>query len=180
MRRPSPHGLLDPAGAVLFTSDDVAAGQEVFLKHGLMNNGTIWGHGGYLGPDFSAQYLHNWALDAAEHNAQARFGRPYSELSQPDRASIDGTVAATMGQNNYDAATGKLTLDPAGAELVQPSDLLLAGLFCPSGREWRTHCSGDRRSAGVAAAHGFLCLDSLGLGRRAARHLKLLHEQLSL
>jgi nitric oxide reductase subunit B len=113
---PIPATVLDPAGAVLFTSDDVAAGQEVFLKHGLMNNGTIWGHGGYLGPDFSAQYLHNWALDAAEHNAQERFGRPYSELSQPDQASIDGMVAATMGQNNYDAATGKLTLDPAGAE----------------------------------------------------------------
>ncbi len=113
---PIPATVLDPAGAVLFTSDDVAAGQQVFLKHGLMNNGTIWGHGGYLGPDFSAQYLHNWALDAAEHNAQARFGRPYAELSQPDQASIDGMVAATMGQNNYDAATGTLTLDPAGAE----------------------------------------------------------------
>jgi nitric oxide reductase subunit B len=113
---PIPATVTDPAGAVLFTSDDVAAGQQVFLKHGLMNNGTIWGHGGYLGPDFSAQYLHNWALDAAEQNAQARFGRPYGELSKSDQAGIDGMVAATMGQNNYDAATGKLTLDPAGAE----------------------------------------------------------------
>ena len=25
----------------------------MFLKYGLMNNGTIWGHGGMLGPDFS-------------------------------------------------------------------------------------------------------------------------------
>jgi nitric oxide reductase subunit B len=113
---PIPATVTDPAGAVLFTSDDVAAGQQVFLKHGLMNNGTIWGHGGYLGPDFSAQYLHNWALDAAEQNAQARFERPYGELSKSDQAGIDGMVAATMGQNNYDAATGKLTLDPAGAE----------------------------------------------------------------
>ena len=41
---------------------DVGAGQEVFLKYGLMDNGTIWGHGGYLGPDFSAQTLHGLAL----------------------------------------------------------------------------------------------------------------------
>ncbi|HEY7687601.1 MAG TPA: cbb3-type cytochrome c oxidase subunit I, partial [Dongiaceae bacterium] len=112
---PIPAAVTDPAGAVLFTSDDVAAGQEVFLKHGLMNNGTIWGHGGYLGPDFSAQYLHNWALDAAEAGAQARFGGPYDTLSPSDKAAIDGAVAAAMRQNNYDAASGKLALDAAGA-----------------------------------------------------------------
>src|SRR5215510_2940363 len=85
---PIPATVADPAGAVLFTSADVAAGQQVFLKHGLMDNGTIWGHGGYLGPDFSAQYLHNWALDAAERSAQERFGRPYADLSKADQASI--------------------------------------------------------------------------------------------
>ena len=178
---PIPATVVDPAGAVLFTSDDVAAGQQVFLKHGLMNNGTIWGHGGYLGPDFSAQYLHNWALDAAEHSAQARFGRPYAELAPPRiRPASTAWSPRRCGRTTIDAATGKLALDPAGAEFLQPSDLLLAGLFCPSGREWRTHCPGDIRSAGVAAAHGLLRLDSLGLGRRAARHVTFLHQQLPL
>ncbi len=46
--------VVDPAGTVVFTGDDVRRGQDVFLKHGLMDNGTIWGHGGYLGPDFGA------------------------------------------------------------------------------------------------------------------------------
>src|SRR6185295_3038936 len=71
---PIPAQVVDPAGAIVFTSADVAAGQQVFLKHGLMDNGTIWGHGGYLGPDFSAQYLHDWALDIAERGAQDTFG----------------------------------------------------------------------------------------------------------
>ena len=31
---------------------DILAGQEVFLKYGLMDNGTVWRHGVYLGPDF--------------------------------------------------------------------------------------------------------------------------------
>ena len=51
---PIPARAVEPGGAVIFTSDDVVAGQQVFLKHGLMANGTIWGHGGYLGPDFGA------------------------------------------------------------------------------------------------------------------------------
>jgi len=49
---PIPDRFVDPAGGVVFTADNVIAGQQVFLKHGLMDNGTIWGHGGYLGPIF--------------------------------------------------------------------------------------------------------------------------------
>ena len=113
---PIPARVVDAAGAVLFTSDDVVAGQQVFLKHGLMNNGTIWGHGAYLGPDFSAQYLHNWALDVADHAARERFRRPYAELPPEQRAEIDGGVALTMKQNRYDPSTGTLSLSPADAQ----------------------------------------------------------------
>jgi hypothetical protein len=59
---PIPERFVNPANGVVFTADDVIAGQQVFSKHGLMDNGTIWGHGGYLGPDFSAQSLHLLAL----------------------------------------------------------------------------------------------------------------------
>jgi hypothetical protein len=62
---PIPERVVDSAGAAVFTGEDILAGQQVFLKHGLMDNGSIWGHGGYLGPDFSAQYLHTLALDVA-------------------------------------------------------------------------------------------------------------------
>ena len=67
---PIPDKFADPAGGVVFTADDVIAGQQVFLKHGLMDNGTIWGHGGYLGPDFSAQSLHILALNLADRIAR--------------------------------------------------------------------------------------------------------------
>lgn len=63
---PIPGRVVGPSGAVLFTASDIEHGQEVFLKYGLMENGTIWGHGAYLGPDFSATYLHNLVLDCQE------------------------------------------------------------------------------------------------------------------
>src|SRR5262245_20963728 len=105
---PIPERVVDPVGAILFTGSDVAAGQQVFLKHGLMDNGTIWGHGAYLGPDFSAQYLHNWALDIADHAACERFSRGYSELAPQERAAIDGGVSLTLKQNRFDPASGTL------------------------------------------------------------------------
>jgi nitric oxide reductase subunit B len=113
---PIPVRFIDPAGAVVFTNNDVIAGQGVFLKHGLMDNGTIWGHGAYLGPDFSAQYLHSWSLDIADHAARERFSRPYGELTADEKAVIDGHVAGAMKLNRYDPATGTLALTATDAD----------------------------------------------------------------
>jgi nitric oxide reductase subunit B len=61
---PIPERVVDPTGQIVFTRAEVVAGQQVFLKYGLMENGSVWGHGAYLGPDFSAEYLHALALAA--------------------------------------------------------------------------------------------------------------------
>src|SRR5262249_37770286 len=59
---PIPGRVVGPGSKTLFTRQDILAGQQIFLSHGLMENGSIWGHGAYLGPDFSAEYLHTMAL----------------------------------------------------------------------------------------------------------------------
>ncbi len=97
-------------GDVVFTAADVAAGQEVFLKYGLMDNGTIWGHGAYLGPDYSAQTLHGLALHLAERIAQTRFQTAYANLRHNEKAAVDGAVASAFKTNTYDTASGMLTL----------------------------------------------------------------------
>src|SRR5512143_3696184 len=63
---PIPEKVVSATGETIFTREDVLQGQQVFLKYGLMENGTIWGHGAYLGPDFSAEYLHTLAVDTSE------------------------------------------------------------------------------------------------------------------
>ena len=59
---PIPEVVKDPSGAILFTHADVMAGQGIFLRNGLMEYGSVFGHGAYLGPDFTAEYLHRAAL----------------------------------------------------------------------------------------------------------------------
>ena len=44
----------------------ITAGQGVFLRNGLMQYGSIFGHGAYLGPDFTADYLRRSALSVRE------------------------------------------------------------------------------------------------------------------
>jgi nitric oxide reductase subunit B len=108
--------VVDAAGTLIYTGDDVRHGQEVFLKYGLMDNGTIWGHGAYLGPDFGAAVLHDWAIDLSRRTAQTRFSKSYSDLDVGGRAAVDGEVGALLKANRYDASTDTLTLLPAGVD----------------------------------------------------------------
>ncbi|MBP7147761.1 MAG: cbb3-type cytochrome c oxidase subunit I [Acidobacteria bacterium] len=64
---PIPAQVVSTEGATLFTAADVMRGQHLFQKHALMQYGTIFGHGAYLGPDFTAQYLHAAAAAMGAH-----------------------------------------------------------------------------------------------------------------
>src|SRR5262245_52245017 len=63
---PVPGRVVSPSGQTVFTAGDVRAGQELFLTYGLMQYGSVYGHGAYLGPDFTADYLHRQALAMQE------------------------------------------------------------------------------------------------------------------
>jgi len=54
---PQPERVVDPTGQEVFSGDDITAGQQIFLRRGLQQYGSIMGHGGYLGPDWTADYL---------------------------------------------------------------------------------------------------------------------------
>ena len=110
---PIPARAVAPDGSTLFTKADIQAGQAVFLKYGLMDNGTLWGHGAYLGPDFSADYLHTLVLDARDHLAAERHGRPFDALAGEEHEAIAGEVRRLLKENRYDAGTDTLALTAA-------------------------------------------------------------------
>ncbi|HET6545318.1 MAG TPA: nitric-oxide reductase large subunit [Rhodanobacteraceae bacterium] len=110
---PIPGRIVDVQGKVLFTGEDISDGQTVFLKYGLMDNGSIWGHGGYLGPDYSADALHRMGVDTGEALARQNFGKPVAQLTAMERAALRAEVAVTLKVNRYDPATDTLVLTPA-------------------------------------------------------------------
>jgi nitric oxide reductase subunit B len=63
---PIPAQVVGPDRKVLFTRQDILNGQQIFLKNGLMEYGSIFGHGAYLGPDYTADYLRRSATSVLE------------------------------------------------------------------------------------------------------------------
>ncbi|OBI46534.1 nitric oxide reductase [Mycobacterium kyorinense] len=54
---PMPDKVVSESGQPLFTGADITRGQELFQARGLMEYGSVLGHGAYLGPDRTAEYL---------------------------------------------------------------------------------------------------------------------------
>src|SRR5664280_510585 len=88
-------------GKVLFTGDDVIKGQQLFLHNGLMEYGSIFGHGAYLGPDFMADYLHRSAQIVTRE-----YGGSASSKAQ-------AKVIKEFKSNRYDPASKTLTYSDA-------------------------------------------------------------------
>ncbi|MDD2466263.1 MAG: hypothetical protein PHI97_19865 [Desulfobulbus sp.] len=109
---PIPDKVVSAKGDTVFSGSDILAGQQVFLKHGLMENGSIWGHGAYLGPDFSAEYLHTLTLDAGEMLARKDFQQGMKELSPIERETVNAEVRRLLKENRYSADTHNLVYTP--------------------------------------------------------------------
>ncbi len=101
---PIPGRVVDASGNVLFTRSDILEGQGVFLRNGLMEYGSIFGHGAYLGPDYTADYLHRAALIVRDIYGGA----------QSDRAEAE--TISDFKQNRYDQQSDTLTLSAAQAQ----------------------------------------------------------------
>lgn len=116
---PIPERVITARGETVFTGNDIRAGQTVFLKYGLMENGSIWGHGAYLGPDCSAQYLHILGIDTSQVLARRQGLGAFEKLPQPQQDLILAEVRDILRINRYDPATATLTFTPYEAASFQ-------------------------------------------------------------
>ncbi|OMC39466.1 nitric oxide reductase [Mycobacterium sp. GA-1841] len=62
---PMPAKVVTESGRVLFTGDEITRGQELYQARGLHEYGSVVGHGAYLGPDYTADYLRRATDDVA-------------------------------------------------------------------------------------------------------------------
>jgi len=136
---PIPERVVVPGRGTLFTRQEILAGQQIFLSRGLMENGTIWGHGAYLDPDFSAEYLHTMAI----HIRAAMLTRFKQDSSAPkinDADVLDAEVAHTLKENRYDPKSDKLTFTAAEANS-----------FDEQQAKWRDYFSAPDHNGGLTA-----------------------------
>jgi nitric oxide reductase subunit B len=140
---PIPAQVVDSGGQSLFSEADINRGQEVFFKYGLMEHGTLWGHGAYLGPDYTAEYLHRLAEIAQDTEAMRQFGKPFSQLSPGQASETADAIKRLLKQNRYDATSRTLSFTA-----------IETASFERQKGEWKSYFSGPKGAPGLPA--GFI------------------------
>jgi nitric oxide reductase subunit B len=126
---PVPVKVSTPDGKVLFTGQNIKDGQNVWQSMGGQEMGTVWGHGAYQAPDWSADWLHKEAVFILDKLALQQDGKPYKELSGERQAFLKIVLQKELRKNTYDPATGILTVSELRAEAIASNGKFYSGLF---------------------------------------------------
>jgi nitric oxide reductase subunit B len=73
-----------------------------------MEHGSLWGHGAYLGPDYSAEYLHRLSEVTRDTIAVEKYGKPYAQLSPDEQIVASAQVRKVLKENRYVPASRTL------------------------------------------------------------------------
>ncbi|MCC2632220.1 MAG: norB [Ramlibacter sp.] len=115
---PIPKAVVSTDGQVLYTGEQVQRGQQVWLAAGGQQQGSVWGHGAYLAPDWSADWLHREAVALRDMRTKAIAEDP-AALSAAERGAVDAALKEEMRRNTYDAATGQVTVSAMRAQAIR-------------------------------------------------------------
>jgi nitric oxide reductase subunit B len=116
---PYPGKVVDSSGNVLFQKADIMSGQDVYQSHGLMDHGSVWGHGSQRGMEFSASTLHLVSTTITDQIATKEFSKPVSELGDLEKKIVTLKVTEEVKANRYDPASDTLTLTPRQVQALE-------------------------------------------------------------
>ncbi len=115
---PVPERVVSTDGRVLYTGQEIKDGQNVWQSMGGQEVGSIWGHGAYVAPDWSADWLHREAVWLLDTWAMAAHGKPYVQLDEAVQAPLKVRLKRELRTNTFEPGTGTLTVSPDRARAV--------------------------------------------------------------
>src|SRR5262249_16129282 len=116
---PIPAQVVTTDGRLVFDGSTIQDGQNAWQSIGGQEVGTVLGHGSYVAPDWSADYLHResvWILDRWAKDVGAS---SYAALPAEQQAALRERLLGIMRRNTYDPATNRITIDPVRAEAFE-------------------------------------------------------------
>lgn len=84
--------LQDSTGQKIYTKEDILDGQVIWQSIGGQQVGSIWGHGAYQAPDWTADWLHRELIHYQEIYSQKKLSKQFSETNPSEKLIIKGAM----------------------------------------------------------------------------------------
>lgn len=126
---PIPEKVVDENGNQIFSGEDIKDGQNVWQSIGGQEVGSIWGHGAYVAPDWTADYLHREALYILNIYSNNQYSKPYDDLEEEQQALLSTRLKNKIRKNTFDPATNTITIDAERLAAYKELSNYYKGLF---------------------------------------------------
>lgn len=126
---PIPEKVVTADGTVLFTGQDIKDGQNVWQSMGGQEVGSVWGHGAYLAPDWSADWLHREAIYILNSWSKEIYNMDYESLSGENKAVLQARLKVELRTNTYNPDTKELKVSKVRADAIKEISKYYASLF---------------------------------------------------
>lgn len=116
---PVPDTVVTDEGAAIVATGEISQGQNIWQAMGGMEVGSIWGHGGYVAPDWTADWLHREAEFILNRWSSDEFQKTFSELSQENKARLEGRLQDLLRTNRFDPKANSITIAKVRADAFE-------------------------------------------------------------
>ncbi len=79
-------------GETIYTKDDILDGQVIWQSIGGQQIGSIWGHGAYQAPDWTADWLHRELVHYQDIFAQKNWNKPFVETTHVEKMMVKNAM----------------------------------------------------------------------------------------
>lgn len=125
---PIPDSIKLTDGTIIASGEDIKDGQNVWQSLGGQELGTVWGHGAYQAPDWSADWLHREAVFMLNDYARQEYQNNYEALSEEQKAFLQARLQRELRTNTF-KPDRTITISPERAEAYKSNSAYYEGLF---------------------------------------------------
>lgn len=126
---PIPTSVINHSGEVIFTKNDIQEGQLVWRTMGGHQLGSIWGHGSYIAPDWTADWLHRESEIWLELTAQAQFSKPFAQLENFQKAELESRLRDDIRPNSYNTETDVILISQTRSDAIKALRTYYSNVF---------------------------------------------------
>lgn len=136
---PIPESVVSTDGTVVIEPGQISRGQNVWQAMGGMEVGSVWGHGSYVAPDWTADWLHREAMFILNSWSQDEFKKPFADISNENKGQLESRLQDFLRTNTYDPQTKKLVIQPLRVQAFESNQAHFADVFSNGRVEYAVH-----------------------------------------
>lgn len=126
---PIPQKIITTNQKLIYTDEEIKDGQNIWQSMGGQEVGSVWGHGAYVAPDWTADWLHREALFILNKYAKADYNQAYDAITEEQQAVLKIRLQRDVRRNTYDEKTNTTTISEDRAEAAAYLSEYYKGLF---------------------------------------------------